>query len=122
MSTYTIKEVAELMGLSSYTIRFYEKEGLLPFVKRDKNGYRVFEEKDLGWLDFIRCLKITGMSVNDLREIITLTVSGEDNFDLRRSILFNHLEALKEQQTQLEKAFEKVYTKLDYFDKLEEEF
>lgn len=122
MTEYNINEVSKMMNIPSHTIRFYEKEGLIPFVKRAENGYRIFREEDLGWLEFIRCLKITGMPVNELREIITLTVNGEDTFDLRRSILFNHLEVLKEQQVQLDKAFEKVHTKLKYFDRLEEEF
>lgn len=122
MTEYTIKEVSEMMNLPAHTIRFYEKEGLLPFIKRDKNGYRTFRQEDLGWLDFITCLKVTGMAVSELREIITLTVSGEDNFDLRRSILLKHLEILNEKQKQLDKAFEKVDVKLKYFDKLEQEF
>ncbi|MFB4320737.1 MerR family transcriptional regulator [Priestia sp. BR_2] len=122
MAEYNINEVSKMMDIPSHPIRFYEKEGLIPFVKRGENGYRIFREEDLGWLDFIRCLKITGMPVSELREIITLTINGEDNFDLRRAILFNHLENLKEQQIQLDKAFDKVYTKLKYFDKLEEEF
>ncbi|MFP7255931.1 MerR family transcriptional regulator [Terribacillus saccharophilus] len=122
MMRYTIKEVSEMMNIPAHTIRYYESEGLLPFIQRDDNGYRVFREEDLGWLDFITCLKVTGMSVNDLRKIITLTVSGEDNFDLRRSILIEHRKTLEEQQQQLDKAFEKVKIKLNYFDKLEQEF
>ncbi|MEC0305062.1 MerR family transcriptional regulator, partial [Terribacillus saccharophilus] len=111
---YTIKEVSEMMNIPAHTIRYYESEGLLPFIQRDDNGYRVFRKEDIGWLDFISCLKVTGMSVSDLRKIITLTVSGEDNFDLRRSILLEHRKTLEEQQKQLDKAFEKVKTKLNY--------
>lgn len=122
MTEYSIKEVSKIMNLPSHTIRFYEKEGLLPFVKRDKNGYRVFREEDLGWLDFISCLKITGMAVSDLREIITLTVNEEDNFDSRRAILVKQFNILKEKQIQLDKAFDKIDVKLKYFDNLEKEF
>ncbi|UPO90046.1 MerR family transcriptional regulator [Niallia sp. Man26] len=122
MAEYMIKEVSKKMKLPTHTIRFYEKEGLLPFVKRDKNGYRVFREEDLGWLDFIVCLKVTGMPVSDLREIITLTVNGENNFDSRRSILLKQFAVLKEKQRQLDKAFDKIEVKLKYFDNLEQEF
>ncbi|MBD1381966.1 MerR family transcriptional regulator [Metabacillus arenae] len=122
MTIYSIKEVSEMMDLPTSTIRYYEKEGLLPFVQRDKNGYRLFHEKDLGWLDFIRCLRVTEMSIPDLREIITLTIEGGDNFDVRRSILIEHRKELLKQQEQLDNAFEKVKTKLEYFDKLEEEY
>lgn len=122
MSKYTIKEVSEMTKLPAHTIRYYENEGLLPFIQRDENGYRIFEEKDLGWIDFITCLKVTGMSMNDLREIITLTVNGENNFDLRRSILLAHRQKLEEEQLKLDKAFNKVAVKMKYFDDLEEAF
>ncbi|MCE4051000.1 hypothetical protein [Bacillus sp. Au-Bac7] len=62
------------------------------------------------------------MPVSDLREIITLTVNGENNFDSRRSILLKQFAVLKEKQRQLDKAFDKIEVKLKYFDNLEQEF
>ncbi|WP_445506205.1 MerR family transcriptional regulator [Niallia sp. 03190] len=50
---YLIKEVAAKVGLPTHTIRYYEQEGLLPFVKRDENGNRIFDEEDVKWLEFI---------------------------------------------------------------------
>ncbi len=52
-------------------------------------------EPHLGWFDFINCLKITGMSINDLRKIITMTVNGEEGFDSRRKILLDHNKVLE---------------------------
>lgn len=117
-----IKEVAQKTNLEPHTIRYYEQEGLLPFIKRDEHGYRNFDESDLGWFDFINCLKITGMSINDLRKIITMTVNGEKNFDSRRKILLDHKRKLEQQQEELNKAFKKVEVKLQYFDDLEKEY
>lgn len=119
---YTIKEASEKMKIPAYTIRYYEKEGLLPFLKRNENGYRLFDEKDLSWLDFISCLKITGMPLEDLRKIITLTINEEENFDSRRKVLIDHKKDLFKQQEQLNKAFEKVDVKLEYFNQLEKEY
>ncbi|MBU7216854.1 MerR family transcriptional regulator [Staphylococcus gallinarum] len=119
---YTIKEASEKMKIPAHTIRYYEKEGLLPFLKRNENGYRLFDEKDLGWLDFISCLKITGMPLEDLRKIITLTINEEENFDSRRKVLIDHKKDLFKQQEQLNKAFEKVDVKLEYFNQLEKEY
>ena len=62
MKKYTIKDAAEIMKVPASTIRYYDKEGLLPFVGRDASGYRVFTEKDLATLRVIDCLKKTGMS------------------------------------------------------------
>ncbi len=58
--TYGISEVAEKVDLSPYTLRFYEKEGLLPFLERDSNGRRMFTERDLEWIVLIGCLKRPG--------------------------------------------------------------
>jgi DNA-binding transcriptional MerR regulator len=117
-----IKEVSQKTNLEPHTIRYYEQEGLLPFIKRDEHGYRNFEESDLGWFDFINCLKITGMSINDLRKIITMTVNEEKDFDSRRKILLDHKRKLEQQQEELNKAFNKVEVKLQYFDDLEKEY
>ncbi|MDT3920237.1 MerR family transcriptional regulator [Staphylococcus saprophyticus] len=117
-----IKDVAQKTNLEPHTIRYYEQEGLLPFIERDEHGYRVFKESDLGWFDFINCLKITGMSINDLRKIITMTVNGEKDFDSRRKILLDHKKVLEQQQEALDKAFNKVDVKLQYFNDLEKEY
>ena len=57
--TYTIKDAAKMMGVPTSTIRYYDKEGLLPFMKRLESGYRVFTEKDIATLRIINCLKKT---------------------------------------------------------------
>lgn len=82
--TYTIKEAAEQSGLSVYTLRFYDKAGLLPFVARNPAGYRVFTDGDLNLLHTIQCLKNTGMKINDIRTYITLVMQGVGSVDSRR--------------------------------------
>jgi DNA-binding transcriptional MerR regulator len=57
---YSIKDIARLCGLSAYTIRFYDKEGLLPFITRNDTGNRQFSESDLDMIQLICCLKNTG--------------------------------------------------------------
>ena len=65
--SYLISEVAEMMGLSPSTLRYYDKEGLLPNVKR-VNGIRVFEDEDFEWLKLLNCLKNTGMPIKKIKE------------------------------------------------------
>ena len=66
---YTVGEMAKRLGVPASTLRYYDKEGLLPFVGRSSGGIRVFEEKDFEWLRIIECLKKTGMSLKDIREL-----------------------------------------------------
>lgn len=72
--------------------------------------------------DLMQLLKITGMSINDLRKIITMTVNGEKDFDSRRKILLDHKKVLEQQQEALDKALNKVDVKLQYFNDLEKEY
>ena len=66
---YTVGEMARRLGVPASTIRYYDKEGLLPFVGRSSGGIRVFTEKDFEWLRIIECLKKTGMSLKDIRRL-----------------------------------------------------
>lgn len=58
--TYTISEVAKKMGISAHTLRYYEKEGLLPFIERNESGIRRYKASDFEHLALIHCLKETG--------------------------------------------------------------
>ena len=64
--SYSIKEVSQKVGLSIYTLRFYDKQGLLPFVARNDAGYREFTDGDLNLIHTICCLKETGMKISDI--------------------------------------------------------
>ena len=96
MATYTISQIAEIMGVSAYTLRFYEKEGLLPFVQR-VNGRRVFKDEDIGWLKLINCLKNTGMSLKEIRRFIELCKKGDESLKERLDIILKQKESVEEQ-------------------------
>lgn len=85
---YTIKEVSKEYSLSQYTIRYYDKEGLLPFVKRDQFGRRVFSSEDMEQIGLICCLKETGMSIKDIKEYVDLYQKKE--FQEAKLLLINH--------------------------------
>ncbi|KFI40010.1 putative MerR family transcriptional regulator [Bifidobacterium actinocoloniiforme DSM 22766] len=72
----SIQEVSDLMGISSYTLRYYEKIGLLSFVRRDAHGVRQFEPEDLLTLNTVRCLKETGMPLKEIKHYLTLIQEG----------------------------------------------
>lgn len=64
--TYTVKEIADKMGMTEHTIRFYTDKGLLP-CSRDKNNRRVFDDESINWLKGIQCLRNCGVSIEDIK-------------------------------------------------------
>lgn len=97
--TYSIKEVSEKVGLSIYTLRFYDKQGLLPFVARNQVGYREFTDGDLNIIHTICCLKDTGMKINDIREYVNDIMAGPTTIAHRQQLLSEHrAEVLTKQQ------------------------
>ncbi|MGL4569982.1 MAG: MerR family transcriptional regulator [Clostridium sp.] len=113
---YTIKEVADKTNLSTYTIRYYEKEGLLPKVSRNELGNRVFSEDDLEWISVICCLKNTGMHIKDIKIYIDLKREGDSTLEVRRDIVTEHKKAVENKILQLKKELEKVNEKVEYYD------
>ena len=60
--------LAKLLEVPASTLRYYDKEGLLPFVARSSGGIRQFRESDIEWLRVIGCMKKAGMSIKDIRQ------------------------------------------------------
>ena len=110
--TYTIKEVAHKVGLSAYTLRFYDKQGLLPFVSRDQSGYRAFTDGDLHLLHTIICLKNTGMTISNIRQYIGYVMAGPESIAKRRQLLTDHRHAILDQQARIMTNLQEVDYKL----------
>ena len=99
--TYTISEIAQMLGVAPSTLRYYDKEGLLPPIKRSPGGNRVFEQQDYEWLLIIECLKKTGMQLKDIRVYLQLTQQGDSTiaerkqmFEQRRTEVRTQIESL----------------------------
>lgn len=113
--TYSIKEVAERTRLAPHTLRYYEKEGLLPFVERTESGVRRFSENDLEWLGLICCLKSTGMPIKQIKEFVELSMQGDETLKIRCEMLVAHKKAVKDEIRMMEQHLEKVTHKIEYF-------
>ena len=85
---YSIGQVSQKMGLTAHTLRYYEKEGLLPFVKKNGAGLRVFSDNDLGWLELIECLKGTGMTLKGIKQYIDWFQEGDSTLKQRLEMAF----------------------------------
>ena len=94
---YTVGEMAELLQVPASTLRYYDKEGLLPFVERTTGGIRMFHESDIEWLQVIGCMKKAGMPIRDIRHYVELALQGNDTIDARLQ-LFEHQRQILQQQ------------------------
>lgn len=113
--TYTIKEVAAKTNLSVYTLRFYDKQGLLPFVVRNQSGYREFTEGDLNLLKTICCLKNTGMKIKDIRTYINYVMTGPSTIAQRKKLLMQHRQAVLAEQQKITENLAEIDYKLDIY-------
>lgn len=113
--TYTISEIAEKMNVSAHTIRFYDKEGLLPFVKR-VNGRRVFKDTDFAWLRILNCLKNTGMPLKEIRRYMQLCQLGDASLPDRQKIILKQKESLEEQIRFLQYNLKELEYKVWYYE------
>lgn len=111
-----IKDITAETGLSSHTIRYYEKEGLLPPIARDKNGIRCFTEDNLFWLDLVICLKKTKMPTSQIKRIVELSMEGDNTIEERKGILEAHKDKIDAQIKELEESKKKVIKKIQFYD------
>lgn len=113
---YTINEVANICNISPHTIRFYDKEGLLPFVSRNSTGNRQFSDSDLNVIKLICCLKNTGMQVKEIRRYIDLVMQGAETSSQRKQIMIEHRKEVINQIDNLKKNLNIIDLKIALYD------
>ena len=112
----TVGEMAKLLGVPSSTLRYYDKEGLLPFVERSSGGIRMFHEKDYEWLQIIGCLKKAGMSLKDIREYIHLAMEGDSTIEERLQLFYRQRQILQAQMEELQHTMDVLDFKCWYYE------
>lgn len=113
---YTIGEMAKKMGVAPSTLRYYDKEGLLPFVERSGGGIRMFKGEDIEWLSIIECLKKTGMPIKEIKQFIDWCIEGDSTIDKRLELIDRQRERVHEQMAQLEKTLDTLDYKHWYYE------
>ena len=83
---YTVKQVAEMMEMSAYTIRYYENAGLIPDVDRSGGNARMFSDYTLGWLRLVHCLRMTGLPIEGVKHYIDLCQEGDSTIPERTDL------------------------------------
>ncbi len=119
---YSIKQVAEKTNLTTHTLRYYDKEGLLPFLNRSESGTRKFSDNDLEWLSLICCLKNTGMHIREIKAFVELSMQGDETLKTRCDMLAVHKENVQEQIRTMESYLKKVTHKIELFNAKYEEY
>lgn len=116
----TVKDMAEMTGLSPHTIRYYLHEGLLPAVERDGNGTHVFRESDLESFYMIECMKSCGMTIAQIREYLAKLMEGDAHIDEFIALFEDQLVSVQQKIDRLQECKESVEYKVWYYKKAKE--
>ena len=112
---YSMKETCQKVGLPYETLKYYCNEGLIPNVKRDKNNYRVFDDKNINWINSLTCLKNCDMSISEMKEYLELCLQGPSTIQERQKILAIKQKHLIEKQQKLQESIDYINWKQNFY-------
>ncbi len=113
---YSIGEMAKKLNVAPSTLRYYDKEGLLPFVERSDGGIRTFKDSDYEWLSTIQCLKKTGMPIKEIKLFIDWCMEGDSTIDKRLALIDKRRETVLQQLKQVQETLEVLDYKHWYYE------
>ena len=113
---YTIKEAAEIMNVTPTTLRYYDKQGLFPFMERRESGYRIFSENDILMLRVIECLKKSGMSIKDIRRFSQWVQQGDNSLQERYEMFLERKRTVEAQIAELQETLDFINHKCWYYE------
>lgn len=113
----TISEVSEKYGLPADTLRYYEKVGLIPPVTRKESGVRDYTPEDCGWVEFIKCMRGAGLSIETLTRYVALYRKGNRTLKQRKQLLIDEREHLQERMKQMQQVLKRLNYKIDMYGK-----
>lgn len=111
-----IKQVSEKHGITSDTLRYWERVGVIPPIHRNSSGYRDYDEEDLDWVHYAKCMRDAGVSVEALAEYITLFGQGDDTIPARKSLLLEQQAVIKVRMNEITKLYDKISEKIDNYE------
>lgn len=112
----TIGEVAETIGVSTHTLRYYEQAGLIRAVGRTQAGHRLYSPADLDWLQFLMRLKATGMPIAGMQAFAALRAEGQPTVGERREMLVAHRDAVLARIAELQSNLGTIIDKIAYYE------
>ena len=112
-----ISEVAKEFGLTTDTLRYYEREGLIGPIAKGKNGIRNYTEEDIKRIQFVKCMRAAGLEISFLKRYLQLFEGGDNTLKERREILVEQKKILKEKLDAMQEAYDRLNYKIDLYDK-----
>ena len=112
---YTVKEISRLLNMSEHTVRYYTDMGLVPSLKRDKNGNRRFDEESKNWLIGIKNLRGSGMSIQAVKDYVNLCLQGESTIERRYEIIIEQKKLLEEQLKEMNERYQYIEGKEKWY-------
>lgn len=117
--TYSIGEISKTLHIPISTLRFYDKEGLLLNIERDKGGLRRFNEQTIEALRVIECLKKSGMQIKDIKEFMYWVSQGDKTISKRKEMFLRQKENIENKIKELNEALNMINFKCWYYEKAE---
>jgi len=113
-----IAEVSKKYDIPADTLRYYERVGLIPSVHRTSSGIRDYDEHDCGWVDFIKCMRSAGLTIEVLIEYVSLFQQGDKTITARKNLLKEQRKQLKERMADMQKTLERLDYKIANYEKV----
>ncbi|WML34270.1 MerR family transcriptional regulator [Clostridium sp. OS1-26] len=112
----TIAEVSKRFNLSADTLRYYERIGLIPSVNRNASGIRDYTEEDCNWVNFIKCMRSAGLSIEVLVEYVSMFQQGTSTIKARKELLIEQRSQLAEKIKEMQQTLERLDKKIDGYE------
>jgi len=113
-----IAEVSEQYDISTDTLRYYERVGLIPPVNRNGSGIRDYNELDLRRVEFIKCMRSAGLPIEVLIEYVALVQKGDRTIEARKEILIEQRDLLVARMKEMQKTLDILDHKIEVYEKL----
>ncbi|MGD1858095.1 MAG: MerR family transcriptional regulator [Leptolyngbyaceae cyanobacterium] len=117
----SIQQVAAITALSTHTLRYYERIGLLTSIERASSGHRRYSRQDIAWINFLIRLRATGMPIRQMQQFAELRRQGDRSFSQRRQLLENHQLQVQQQIDKLTQNLSVIQKKIQHYTELEEQ-
>lgn len=118
---YSAKEAAEITGLSTATLRYYEREQLLPQIARTSQNYRQYTDTDIEWIRMIQCLRMANVPIRSIKQYIDLLMHGGETMEERYRMVRAYTVDIENQINQLQNALTLTKNKMEFYENLLEE-
>lgn len=112
----TIAEVSRKYDISSDTLRYYERIGLIPPVPRTKSGIRDYDENSCGWIELMKCMRKAGVQIEALIEYVALFQKGDETIDARKELLIEQRNQLRERMREMQQSLNRLDQKIDKYE------